>query len=64
MIALGTDGFGRSAGRESLRSFFEVDAKSIVANVLSEMMRQEKINTTVLEKAMKDLKINTGKSNP
>lgn len=64
MIALGTDGFGRSAGRESLRSFFEVDANSIVVNVLSELNRKEKINTKFLEKAMKDLKINTEKTNP
>jgi len=64
MIALGTDGFGRSAGRGDLRSFFEVDANSIVANVLSELMREEKINTKFLQKAMKDLQINTEKSNP
>lgn len=64
MIALGTDGFGRSAGRGDLRSFFEVDANSIVANVLSELMRQDKINAKFLDKAMKDLQINTGKSNP
>ena len=30
MTALGTDGFGRSEGRSSLRDFFEVDAKHIV----------------------------------
>lgn len=64
MISLGTDGFGRSAGRGDLRSFFEVDANSIVANVLSQLMKEEKINTKFLEKAMKDLQINTGKSNP
>ena len=27
---LGTDGFGRSDSRESLREFFEIDANSIV----------------------------------
>src|SRR5690606_25200626 len=30
MVALGTDGFGRSEAREELRDFFEVDAKHIV----------------------------------
>jgi pyruvate dehydrogenase E1 component len=64
MIALGTDGFGRSAGRGDLRSFFEVDANSIVANVLSQLMREEKINTKFLEKAMKDLAVNPAKNNP
>lgn len=64
MIALGTDGFGRSAGRADLRSFFEVDANAIVLNVLSELNREEKINTTSLEKAMRDLQINAEKVNP
>jgi pyruvate dehydrogenase E1 component len=31
---LGTDGFGRSDGREALREFFEVDAKHIAQAVL------------------------------
>ena len=31
VTSLGTDGFGRSEGRASLRDFFEVDAKHIVA---------------------------------
>ena len=31
LTSLGTDGFGRSEGRASLRDFFEVDAKHIVA---------------------------------
>ena len=33
--SLGTDGFGRSDTRETLRSFFEVDAPSIVVAVLA-----------------------------
>ena len=34
-IPLGTDGFGRSDTRESLRSFFETDAPSVISTVLS-----------------------------
>jgi pyruvate dehydrogenase E1 component len=34
-VALGTDGFGRSDTRGSLREFFEVDAKSIVVAALA-----------------------------
>jgi pyruvate dehydrogenase E1 component len=64
MISLGTDGFGRSAGRADLRSFFEVDANSIVANVLSQLMKDEKSTTKFLEKAMKDLAVNPAKNNP
>jgi pyruvate dehydrogenase E1 component len=35
--SLGTDGFGRSDTRESLRRFFEIDAEHIVVTVLSEL---------------------------
>ncbi len=34
LVALGTDGFGRSENRASLRDFFEVDAKHIVLATL------------------------------
>jgi pyruvate dehydrogenase E1 component len=34
-VALGTDGFGRSDTRAALRSFFEVDAKSIAVAALA-----------------------------
>jgi pyruvate dehydrogenase E1 component len=34
LISLGTDGFGRSENRASLRDFFEVDAKHIVLATL------------------------------
>ncbi len=34
-LPLGTDGFGRSDTRESLRRFFETDARSVIAAVLS-----------------------------
>ena len=40
VVALGTDGFGRSEGRASLRDFFEVDTKHIVAATLSELARE------------------------
>ena len=36
-VALGTDGFGRSDTRAALRSFFEVDAKSVVIAALAAM---------------------------
>ncbi|MBI3746683.1 MAG: pyruvate dehydrogenase (acetyl-transferring), homodimeric type, partial [Chloroflexi bacterium] len=34
-VALGTDGFGRSDTRESLRAYFEIDAASIAAAAMS-----------------------------
>lgn len=38
MLILGTDGFGRSDTRETLRSFFEVDAAHTVVAVLTQLM--------------------------
>ena len=43
LASLGTDGFGRSEGRASLRDFFEVDARFIVLATLHELMREGKI---------------------
>ncbi len=64
LAALGTDGFGRSDGREALRNFFEVDARFIALATLYELLRDGKIETAVVEKAIKDLEIDTEKANP
>ena len=42
--ALGTDGFGRSESRESLRDFFEVDARYIVVATLGALARDGKLD--------------------
>jgi len=64
LAVLGTDGFGRSEGREALRDFFEVDARFITLATLSELHRDGKIDASVVEKAIKDLQINVDKPNP
>ena len=64
LVALGTDGFGRSEGRPSLRDFFEVDAKHIVLATLNALARDKQIQPDVLQKAIKDLGINPEKPNP
>ena len=64
LTSLGTDGFGRSEGRASLRDFFEVDAKFIVQATLHELAREGKIETSAVQKAIKDLGINPEKPNP
>ena len=64
IATLGTDGFGRSEGRASLRDFFEVDTKSIVLATLSELAADGKIETSVVEKAIQELGINPEKWNP
>lgn len=64
LVALGTDGFGRSEGRTALRDFFEVDAKHIVVATLHALYLEGKIKNTVVEKAIKDYGIDQNKPNP
>jgi pyruvate dehydrogenase E1 component len=77
LVSLGTDGFGRSENRASLRDFFEVDAKHIVLatlHALAEERSGEKsgdktsgaqaISPKLLEKAIRDLGIDPEKRNP
>jgi pyruvate dehydrogenase E1 component len=60
LVSLGTDGFGRSENRASLRDFFEVDAKHIVLATLHAL----DVEAKVLEKAIRDLGIDPEKRNP
>ncbi len=62
--ALGTDGFGRSETRSALRDFFEVDARFVVLATLSELLGDRQVAAAVVERAIKDLGINSEKSNP
>jgi pyruvate dehydrogenase E1 component len=64
LAALGTDGFGRSEGRTSLRDFFEVDAKFIVLATLHELCSDGKIDAKVVDQAIDDLGIVKSKPNP
>jgi pyruvate dehydrogenase E1 component len=64
LIALGTDGFGRSESRVALRDFFEVDAKHIVLATLTALARDKQIKAEVLKQAVKDLGIDPEKANP
>ncbi len=64
MHLLGTDGFGRSESRASLRDHFEVDAKFVVFATLTALLNEKKIDAKVVQLAMKDLGINADKKNP
>jgi pyruvate dehydrogenase E1 component len=64
MVSLGTDGFGRSEDRATLRDFFEVDARHIAAVTLSQMAREKQIDVKVVKQAFKDLEINPEKADP
>jgi pyruvate dehydrogenase E1 component len=64
LTSLGTDGFGRSEGRASLRDFFEVDAKFIAHAALVDLARAGSIDASVPQKAIAGLGIHPEKPNP
>src|SRR3984957_14099415 len=64
LASLGTDGFGRSEGRASLREFFEVDARFIPLATLHELFVDGKIDRKLIDQAIKDLGIDPEKLNP
>ncbi len=64
VIALGTDGFGRSDTREVLRDFFEVDARHVAFAALSGLARDEQIPVSVAIEAGQTLGIDPERPNP
>lgn len=64
LIALGTDGFGRSESRKALRDFFEVDDRFITLAALTGLARDKKIDFKEVHRALKELEINPEKINP
>jgi pyruvate dehydrogenase E1 component len=63
-ITLGTDGFGRSDTRESLRSWFEIDPPSIAAAALSALARAGDITAEAATKGFAELGIDPEKADP
>ena len=64
LTALGTDGFGRSENRESLRDFFEVDHRYVVVATLAALAGEKKIDARIVDEAIAAHGINPDKSNP
>jgi len=63
-VVLGTDGYGRSDGRDALRSHFEVDAKSIAVAALSALAEDGGIDRKTVGDAIAQLGIDPEKRNP
>jgi pyruvate dehydrogenase E1 component len=57
LLALGTDGFGRSDTRQALRRFFEIDAEHLAVAALYALHRQGRIEARIVSHAVKDLKV-------
>lgn len=64
LFSLGTDGFGRSDSRESLRRFFEVDAEAITIAVLYQLAKRGAISSRVVQTAIKELGVDPEKPDP
>jgi pyruvate dehydrogenase E1 component len=62
--ALGTDGFGRSESRASLRDFFEVDHRYVIIATLAALAREGKLDAAVVRSAMESYGISPEKPNP
>ncbi len=61
---LGTDGFGLSEARDTLRDYFEVDASYIAWAALTKLYEQQMIDGELLDLARKALNIPHQKFNP
>jgi pyruvate dehydrogenase E1 component len=64
MRSLGTDGFGRSEDRASLRQHFEVDARFVVLATLAELAHAGQLDRKVIAQALEDLEIDAEKKEP
>ena len=63
-IVLGTDGFGRSDTRETLRRLFAIDAPHIAAAALSGLARAGKVSAEEAQAAAKDFGIDPADPDP
>ncbi|MGQ7847130.1 alpha-ketoglutarate dehydrogenase [Granulosicoccus sp. 3-233] len=57
MTVLGTDGFGRSANRQALRRFFEVDRQHITLAGIEALVRQGKVKSELIQQAIADMNL-------
>ena len=64
VVALGTDGFGRSDTREALRTLFEIDPPHIAAATMVALARCGALPASAAAKAVKELGIDPGKTDP
>jgi pyruvate dehydrogenase E1 component len=63
-VVLGTDGFGRSDGREALRAHFEVDRKTIAVAALKALADEGGVDQKTVAEAIVQLGIDPDKPNP
>ena len=64
LTVLGTDGFGRSDSRESLRNFFRVDRQHIVVAALAALAEQGELDRARVGEAIKHYRIDADAPHP
>ncbi len=64
IVALGTDGYGRSDGRDALRNFFGVDAKHIVLAALHGLAQKGEIAPETAGRAVVELGVDANAASP
>ncbi len=64
MLALGTDGFGRSETCANLRRFFEVDAEHVTIAALFALAERGQVDRSIVTQAIKDLGIDPDRPAP
>ena len=62
--SLGTDGFGRSDTRKSLRRFFEIDRYYIVLTAIRALVIEGVLEPNTTQRAMKKYKLDPDKPSP
>ncbi|MSR48298.1 MAG: pyruvate dehydrogenase (acetyl-transferring), homodimeric type [Planctomycetes bacterium] len=62
--ALGTDGFGRSETRQSLRRFFEVDGEHVAIAALWQLAKEGEMKPADVAKAIRELGIDPDTASP
>jgi pyruvate dehydrogenase E1 component len=63
-VALGTDGFGLSESRESLRDYFEISPKYIALAAVRLLHKQGKITDKAVKDFMDKYKVVSDKADP
>ncbi len=64
LLALGTDGFGRSETRKALRRFFEVDAEHVAVAALIALFQQKQLDLGTVKNAIAELGLNADAPHP
>ncbi len=63
-VTLGTDGYGRSDGRQALREHFEVDRYHIAVAALKALADDDQMDADTVAEAIKRYRIDPDKPNP